>query len=139
MLRAIYVDIDIQQADAQIHYRNMQQGQYELASAAWIADFNDASNFLDLLRSGSGNNYARYKNRAFDTAMDSAQQETDLAKRGQLLLRAERIALKDYPWLPWRFRLTQDLVQPYVKGWIENVRDYNRSRWLWIAGKPPAH
>ena len=54
----------------------------------------------------------------------------------QLLLGAEKIALRDYPWIPWRFRVTQNLVQPWVKGFVSNVRDYNRSRWLWIAGKP---
>jgi len=132
MLRAVFIDLEIQQVDLQVHYRNMQIGNYEIASAVWIADFNDASNFLDLLRSDSGNNYARYKNRAYNTAMDAAQQEPDAAKRGQLLLNAEKIVLKDYPWLPWRFRVTQDLVQPYVKGWIPNARDYNRTRWLWI-------
>ncbi len=136
MVNPIYVDLAIQSVDLQIHYRNMQIGQYELASASWIADFNDASNYLDLLQSESGNNYARYRNPAYDTALAAAQQETDLTARGRLLLAAEKIALKDYPWLPWRFRVTQDLVQPYVKGWIENPRDYNRTRWLWIAGKP---
>ena len=69
-------------------------------------------------------------NGADDAAMDAAQQESDATKRGALLQAAEKIALKDYPWLPWRFRVTQDLVQPYVKGWIPNARDYNRTRWL---------
>lgn len=132
MLRAVFIDLEIQQVDLQVHYRNMQVGNYEIASAVWIADFNDASNFLDLLRSDSGNNYARYHSRAYDAAMDAAQQEPDATKRGQLLLDAEKIALKDYPWLPWRFRVTQDLVQPYVKGWVPNARDYNRTRWLWV-------
>ncbi len=132
MLRAIFIDLDIQQVDLQVHYRNMQTGAFEIASAVWIADFNDASNFLDLLRADSGNNYARYRNHAYDAALDAAQQESDAVKRGALLLNAEKIALKDYPWLPWRFRVTQDLVQPYVKGWIPNARDYNRTRWLWV-------
>jgi len=136
MLRAINVDLAIQSADLQIHYRNMQTGQYEIATAVWIADFNDATNFLDLLQSASGNNYARYKSAAYDKALAAAQDEPDPAKRGQLLLGAEKIALRDYPWIPWRFRVTQNLVQPWVKGFVSNVRDYNRSRWLWIAGKP---
>jgi oligopeptide transport system substrate-binding protein len=136
MLRAVFVDLSIQSVDLQIHYRNMQTGDYEIASAVWIADFNDATNFLDLLQSSSGNNYARYRSPAYERALAAAQDETDLAKRGQLLLGAEKIALKDYPWIPWRFRVTQNLVQPWVKGFVSNVRDYNRSRWLWIEGKP---
>ncbi len=132
MGRAAYIDLAVQSVELQVHYRNMQIGDYEIASAVWVADFNDASNFLDLLQSGSGNNYARYRNAAYDRALAAAQAEPDAAKRGQLLLAAEKIALKDYPWIPWRFRLTQDLVAPTVKGWIANPRDYNRSRWLWI-------
>ncbi|MBV9989736.1 MAG: peptide ABC transporter substrate-binding protein [Alphaproteobacteria bacterium] len=132
MARAAYVDLAVQSVELQVHYKNMQMGQFEIASAVWVADFNDASNFLDLLQSGSGNNYARYRNPAYDRALAAAQNEPDAARRGALLLGAEKIALKDMPWLPWRFRLTQDLVAPAVKGWIANPRDYNRSRWLWI-------
>jgi oligopeptide transport system substrate-binding protein len=132
MAKPIFIDLSIQSVDAQIHYRNLQIGQYEIGSAVWVADFNDASNFLDLLQSQSGNNYARHRNPAFDAQLAAAQQQPDLKRRGAMLLAAEKTALKDYPWLPWRFRVTQDLVQPYVKGWVENVRDTHRTRWLWI-------
>jgi oligopeptide transport system substrate-binding protein len=138
MLRPLFIDLSIQSVDAQIHYRNLQQGQVDIGSAVWVADFNDASNFLDLLQSASGNNYARHRNKAFDAALAAAEAEPDLARRGQKLRQAEQIALGDYPWLPWRFRKTQDLVQPYVKGWVDNVRDYHRTRWLWLQGRPQA-
>lgn len=135
MMRAIWVDLDIVAIDASVHGRNMQQGNYDIGAASWFADFNDASNFLDLLRKGSGNNYGGYDNPSFDAALDAAQREPDAIKRGRLLQAAERIALADYAWIPLRFRTTQDLVQPYVKGWVDNSRDLNRTRWLWIEGR----
>src|SRR6185437_4893743 len=49
MWRKIYVDIEIIKIDLPIHYKNLQMHQFDTANAAWIADFNDASNFLDLL------------------------------------------------------------------------------------------
>jgi oligopeptide transport system substrate-binding protein len=137
MLSQIYVNIDVLAADEAVHYRALQEGDYDLASASWFADFNDASNFLDLLRADSGNNDSKYANPKFDATLDAAQQEPDAAKRGALLVAAEKIALKDYPWVPLRWRMTEDLVQPYVKGWIENGRQFNATRWLWIDGKPP--
>lgn len=133
MLKQIWVDLDIVAIDAAVHGRNMIQGNFDLGAASWFADFNDASNFLDLLRSDGGNNYGRYTNLAYDRALDAAQQEPDAKKRGALLAAAEAMALKDYPWIPMRFRTTQDLVQPYVKGWQDNARDLHRTRWLWIA------
>ncbi len=132
MLRQIWVYIDIEAIDASVHGRNMIEGNYDLGAASWFADFNDASNFLDLLRSDAGNNYGRYRNPAYDAMLNAAQQEPDAARRGQLLAAAERMALKDYPWIPMRFRTSQDLVQPYVKGWVDNGRDLHRTRWLWL-------
>jgi oligopeptide transport system substrate-binding protein len=137
MWRKIYVDIEIIKIDLPIHYKNLQMHQFDTAKAAWIADFNDASNFLDLLRSDGGNNYGKYSNPKFDALMDKAQQEPDGKVRGEELNEAEQIALDDYAILPWRFRKTQDLVQPYVRGWIPNLRNFNRTRFLWIDPKIP--
>ena len=136
MMRLIWVDLDIVAIEAGVHGRNMVSGNYDLGVASWFADFNDASNFLDLLRSDAGNNYGRYTNLAYDHLLDAAQQEPDLKTRGALLAKAEIMALKDYPWIPMRFRTTQDLVQPYVKGWVDNTRDMHRTRWLWIERHP---
>jgi len=136
MLKQVYDDLEIVASDEAVHYRMMQQGQFDLASASWFADFNDASNFLDLLRHDSGNNNGGYNNRKFEATLDAAQGEPDLLKRARLLAGAEKIALDDYPWVPVRFRMTQDLVKPYVKGWVENSRQVNRSRWLWTVKTP---
>jgi oligopeptide transport system substrate-binding protein len=136
MMKQIYIDVDIVVVDEAIHFRTLQQGQFDTGTASWFADFNDASNFLDLLRHDGGNNLGRYDNPKFDATLDAAQEEPDATKRGQILLEAEKIALKDYPWIPTRWRMTQDLVQPYVKGWVENDRQYNLTRWLWLDGKP---
>jgi oligopeptide transport system substrate-binding protein len=138
MFRAIYVDIEITATDTAVHNRNLQNGDFDLGAASWFADFNDATNFLDLFRHDSGNNNGKYNNPKFDALLNRAQQETDLKRRGEILLAAEKIALADYPWIPTRFRTTQDLVAPCVKGWVENVRDFNRTRWLWIERKPLA-
>jgi len=132
MCRSIYIDLEIQLSDAAVHLANLHLHRFQLASAGWYADFNDAGSFLDLLRSGGPNNYADYRNPKFDAALDKAGNEADAKKRGELLAVAEAIALADYPWVPWRFASQSDLVKPYVRGWVANAADYHRSRWLWI-------
>ncbi len=136
MLRAIYIDLDIVTSDAQIHFQTLRNHNFDIAAAAWIADFNDATNFLDLLRSDSGNNYGGYANPAFDVLLDKAQQEPDAGKRGALLKQAEQMALNDYAWVPVLFRVTRDIVQPYVKGWETNTTNFHQTRYLWVEGKP---
>jgi oligopeptide transport system substrate-binding protein len=132
MARQIHVDVRISVSDYPMVLRAMRQGQYQLAYTNWLADFSDASNFLDLLRSDSPGNYAGYKNARFDAAMREAEREPDPARRTQRLQAAERIALADMPWLPIRFLSQAEAVGPRVGGYIPNPRDYNRSRWLWI-------
>ncbi len=133
MAKPIFIDIQITNTDFQIHLRNLRQHQFQLGAASWLADFNDASNFLDLLRSGAGNNYAGYRNPGFDALLDAAQDEPVLKKRSELLKSAEKMAMADYPWLVTRFAVQSDLVKPYVSGWQGNSRDIHRTRWLWIA------
>ena len=139
MWRDIFVDIDIVQADAAITFGRIQEGDYDLGLVNWIADFNDARNFLFLLMGGNnGKNYARYSNPAFDALILQSDREKDPARRGALMAEAEALVLNDYPWVPLYFRVTSDLVQPYIKGWISNVEDVNRTRWLSVERTPGA-
>jgi len=130
--RNIYVDAEIAQSDAQVYNLNLRSGNFDIAGYAWVADYNDPRNFLFLLLSDNELNYGHYKNPQFDALIKQSDQEQDLAKRGELLAKAEAIALKDMPWIPTRFQVTLNLVQPYVKGWSTNINDMNRTRWLSI-------
>jgi oligopeptide transport system substrate-binding protein len=130
MLKSAYVDIEIVQFDAAIFYAKMQQSDFDLGLAAWSADFNDSTTFLDMLKKGNANNYGHYYNAKYDGLMDQAAGEADLMKRGALLAQAEDIALKDFAWMPTYFWVSGHLVRPYVKGWEANARDQHRTRWL---------
>ncbi len=132
MARQIHVDLQITMADYHINLRNMRQGQYQLAYTNWLADYDDAANFLDLLRARNPRNYAGYNNPKFDAAMGSAERHPDLAKRTALLQAAEKIALADMPWLPIRYLSQSEAVAPRVGGYVANPSKANRSRWLWI-------
>jgi len=133
MARQIHVDLRIGTADYALVLRAMRQKDYQLGYTSWLADFGDASNFLDLLRSDSAGNYAGYRNAKFDAAMAAAEREPDAGKRRQLLQSAERMALADLPWVPLRFLSQTEAVGPRVGGYIPNPSDFNRSRWLWIT------
>jgi oligopeptide transport system substrate-binding protein len=117
MMRTIFVDLDIQSIDASIFYKTLSNHDFEIAPSTWIGDFNDASTFLDLLHTGNGNNYGSYSSAQFDRFYEAAKREPDLVQRGVLMARAEQIALDDFAVIPTRFRQSQNLVQPYVKGW----------------------
>ncbi|HYM19210.1 MAG TPA: peptide ABC transporter substrate-binding protein, partial [Micropepsaceae bacterium] len=49
MWKQIYVDIEIVPSEVQVNYLKLQNGDYDIGGAGWIADYNDARNFLFLL------------------------------------------------------------------------------------------
>jgi oligopeptide transport system substrate-binding protein len=131
MWRQIYVDVEIVQLEAAQVYAHVKEGDFDVSAASWIADFNDASNFLFLLTTNNGGlNYGRYSNPRFDDLLAAAEREADVGRRGEMLLAAEKIALAEHAWITRTFRSSRQVVQPYVQNWISNAKDVNRTRWL---------
>jgi oligopeptide transport system substrate-binding protein len=89
---------------------------WEAARIGWTADYNDAGNFLDTLRTGSPNNDARYERKEFNDLLDRAASTSDPSNRRHLLQDAERMMLSDYPILPIYFFSSKRLIKPYLKG-----------------------
>jgi oligopeptide transport system substrate-binding protein len=97
---------------------------------AWIADYNDAYSFLEILHSKHGQNDTGYNNPKFDALLDASALEADAQKRLQLLAEAEKLVLQDLPVMPVYFYNSKHLVKPYVKGWHQNVLDHVYTKYL---------
>jgi oligopeptide transport system substrate-binding protein len=132
MYAQVFIDIAILPTDFPVFLAQTQSHDFDLAEAAWGADFNDAETFLELLQTGGGNNLGAYSNPAYDAKLAAAQNDLDLVSRGQALAAAERLALNDYALVPMFFFTAPDMVWPYVKGWKTNPLDKHRARWISI-------
>jgi oligopeptide transport system substrate-binding protein len=89
---------------------------WDIARLGWTADFNDASNFLDIFRSHSPNNDMEYNNPNFDKLANDAASTPDAMRRRAFLESSERTMLEDYPVIPLYFFVSKRLVKPYVFG-----------------------
>jgi len=99
---------------------------------AWIGDFSDPSNFMQLFLTGNGLNSGGYSNPQFDTLIAAANEETDREKRSRLFEQAERILNDDVAYVPLYYYTTRHLIKPYVRGWQSNIYDRNLSRYMYI-------
>ena len=96
-------------------------------SRGWQADFNDASNFLDLFRTGGGNNWGNYSNPAFDRMLEAAQNDPDIDSRGaETGGGGSASCSRTKPSMPLFFWVSGNLVRPYVKGWVANAMDIHQ-------------
>ncbi len=118
----------------QIHYDNLRASDFQVADGGWIADYNDPYNFLFLGEYRSvPMNYARYNNPEFDSLVTEANGELNQELRGQMLAEAEQMLIDDMPIIPLVFYVNKSLVNPRVTGWVDNLTNIHRSRYLCFA------
>ncbi|MGI9492783.1 MAG: peptide ABC transporter substrate-binding protein, partial [Geminicoccaceae bacterium] len=90
MWKKIGVQAELFNAEVKVHYNDLQQGNFEVARAGWIADYNDPQNFLFLMETDAGPlNYAEFSSPDFDDLMNQADVETNSKSRNDLMRQAE--------------------------------------------------
>ena len=131
MWRSIGVDMRIVPLDSQILYDYLRKKDFELASSGWIADYRDPKNFLFLFETSTVElNYGGYSNALYDKLVAQSDGIRDPQARLQAMARAEQQLLDDCGVIPLMHDVTRDMVSPQVSGWIPNVVNFNRSRYL---------
>jgi len=114
-----------------VYLETRDQKNFQIARAGWIASYADPSPFLDLLLSDAGErNDAGYNNPAFDRLFAEAESQADGAKRLTLLSQAEALVLKDLPVIPVYQYRSWAMVDPRVKGYIDNPLNFHLTRWM---------
>lgn len=99
---------------------------------SWVADYNDAHSFLQVLEGGFGINLPRYASADYDALLARARTAADPAERAALLAQAERVMLADVPLIPLFFYVSKHLVAERVEGWYDNVMNVTYSKDLRI-------
>jgi oligopeptide transport system substrate-binding protein len=121
MWKKLGVDVDLVNTELKVHYANLRQGDFEVGRAGWIADYNDAQNYLFLSQTSTKQqNYSKFSNPDYDKLMDQASVTSDVPKRAESMQQAETILLKELPVLPIYFYVSKNLVSTKVKGWEDN-------------------
>lgn len=95
----------------------LDENQFPLYSAGWVADYPDPENFLGLLfGGGSPENHTLYDNPEVNALLEEAAIETDDEARWELYREAERLIMADAPFIPIYHNVDHTLIKPYVRG-----------------------
>lgn len=130
---APWVTVELLGVEVQIHYANLRAKNFQIGDGAWVADFNDARNYLYLLETRTGpQNYPGYSNPVYDDLVNRSDFEPDVQKRAQLMIQAEQVALNDAPICMSVFMNSTNLVHPDLTGYEDNLEDIHRARWFGI-------
>ena len=105
---------------------------------AWLGDYPDAENFLQLFYSKNaspGPNRCNYANPDFDRLYEQACSETDPAKRTKLWEDAQRIIREDCPWIFLHYPKAFSLTGPRVLGYTPSDFSYGTEKYLRLRDK----
>jgi oligopeptide transport system substrate-binding protein len=94
----------------------------------WISDYNDPYSFLELFRTGNGQNDYGYSDSTFDALLDEVGTERVRARRERLMFEAERSLMSDHVIIPIYTYVTKRLVNQHLRGWQNNVMDHHPTR-----------
>jgi oligopeptide transport system substrate-binding protein len=132
MWKALGANVTTQNLDVKAHYAYLQEGgKFDVARAAWAADYSDPENFLNLLvSSNKAFNYGHWSNAKYDALMKASYEERDPAKRMTILAEAETLMLSEYSITPMMNYASLWLVNRKVKGFEENVVNEHLTKYL---------
>ncbi|HSI53789.1 MAG: peptide ABC transporter substrate-binding protein [Ramlibacter sp.] len=127
------INIELEAMEFKVLLKKRHDGSFQMARNGFIADYNDATNFLALVRCDSDQNNNFNCNRKAEEIINQAEQSDEPAKRKALLTQATKMIMDEYPLIPLVQYSLPRLVKSYVGGYsLQNAQDRFRSKDLYI-------
>lgn len=114
------INVEIANQEWAVFQDTRHQGNFQVARAGWIGDYEDPMTFLDLWTSYSGNNDAQWKVKKYDDIIEASKLATG-ADRDALLYEAEQMIMDDLIVLPIYYYTHTVAVKEDVKDWYTST------------------
>lgn len=110
------INATIDNTEWQVYLDKVSALDYQVARLGWIADYNDASSFLDMYRTADdGNNDTGWGSDEYQALIDGARAETDVDARIGILKEAEALIMGEMPVIPIYFYANNYVLNPNVQ------------------------
>lgn len=126
------VEAKLQNQEWKTMLDTMHTGNFDVVRYAWIADYDDASTFLNTFRTGDSENTAKYSNPDYDSALRDAAKVLDPAQRASDYQKAEDLLGRDVPAIPVYHYVRTHLVKPWVGGFTPDRLGYYYTKDMYI-------
>jgi oligopeptide transport system substrate-binding protein len=117
------VQVEIVLSETRVHWEKLNQKDFTLAHGGWVADYPDATTYLDLWKSSSGWNFTQWNDPAYDAALERAANMSDPGQRARALREAEGILMEHMPIIPTVFEKDLMLMHPSMENFTPNAMD----------------
>lgn len=98
---ALGIRVQLQKVDRQVFYDRVRKSDFDFATGIWIADFNDAINFLNVFKTRlTPTNNTYWENAEYIAHLDASDKAFNEQKRVHALKESEKILMKEMPIIP---------------------------------------
>ena len=124
--RELGVRITIEPYEQKTWLQNQQTLTHTIGIMGWSADYADPTTFLDLFRTGGGNNWTGWGSPDYDRLLEMAAGTADPRARFEILQQAEALLLDEAPIAPYAFISRAYLIHPAVRNWLPAPLGFHR-------------
>lgn len=117
-LKALGIDVTIELIPFNARVERLKNGDFDLTFNGWSTSSSDTLEYVSLMINDSANNFGKYNNPKFDEYIAKATQETDLEKREEYIIEAEKIVMEDGAMLPLYHTCIVYAVSNKIEGMI---------------------
>ncbi|MFN8367556.1 MAG: ABC transporter substrate-binding protein [Candidatus Kapaibacterium sp.] len=141
LIENLGITIKLKMVEFAQHLTEIDHGRAEFYRLGWVADYPDPETFLNLFYGktvpktfdvASPQNGSRYQNPTFDSLFELARSTPDKLQRNHLFEQAEQLAINDSPLLLIFHDEDYRLLQPYVRGYVNNSMDKRPYMYVWF-------
>lgn len=121
------ITVQLENQEWQTYLANRNEGNFSIARAGWVGDYQDPNTFLDMFITGAGMNGGRYSNDTYDLLINEAARMPAGEDRMGTLKTAEDIFInQDQSIMPLYYYVSLNMIDTNKwGGWYPNTMDYH--------------
>ncbi|QNG59280.1 peptide ABC transporter substrate-binding protein [Metabacillus idriensis] len=123
------VDVKLANLEANVFATDQKALKFQLSKSSFLADYADPVNFLENFQTGHSMNRTGWTNAEYDQLIKDSKNESDEAKRFELLYKAEKILFEEAPIIPLHFYNQVYLQNEDVTGIVRHPVGYLELKW----------
>ncbi len=138
MMAAIGVSVNISSYSWPQFMEVLRNKKAQIWEYAWVADYPDAENFLQLFYSKNaspGPNDSNYSNPEYDRLYEKTLVLADGSEKKEIFDKMVNLLLEDCPWIFGAHRMSYVLTHPWLKNYKINDFDHGRFKYYRIDTK----
>ncbi|MDQ0860714.1 peptide ABC transporter substrate-binding protein [Bacillus sp. V2I10] len=123
------VDVKLANLEANVFAEDQKALKFQLSRSSFLADYADPVNFLENFQTGHSMNRTGWTNAEYDQLIKDSKNESDEAKRFDMLYKAEKILFEEAPIIPIHFYNQVYLQNEDVSGIVRHPVGYLELKW----------